>query len=377
MRLWARELFSICVVCVLAGAFAHAAPANAGASCSKDPASCAGTKSGPADAIKWHPGQYMSMRNSHRYDRVDLGYISELANEPTVIGVLRDWRWGDIEDERGVYDFSEIDKYLQALKALPTPKRFIIRIEDRAFGNQKSSVVPDYMRADPAYLGGQAPMGSGVVARIWEAPVMDRLIALYQALGARYDAEPLVEGISTSETAIGFNKDYPAPATYSTGALLTQLKRLIAAERLAWPHSNVFAETNYLGSNSQMEDFISFCVDQQAVIGGPDVVPERALQSDEIMRGELGAAKDYRGIVAIKAEVQASSLGERWTITPSDLYAQAYSTDRSNYIFWDRNDFYGNAAEKWTTGILPFIRSVNGQTVSACPKSFHDKCMTN
>jgi len=333
-------------------------------------------KADPAAAIKWHPGHYMSIRNNHRYDDQDFGYIRELANEPTVMGILRDWKWRDVEPKKGEYDFSEIDDYLKAVKKLPNPKHFIIRIENRAFGGQKAMVVPDYLLNDAAYAGGQIPMAHGVVARIWEAAVMDRLIALTQALAARYDAEPLVEGISTSETAISFNADNPAPASFSTGALLEQLERLIAAARTAWAHSNVFAETNFLGSNQQMEAFIAYCAEHQAVIGGPDVVPDTPSQSEQILRGGLGSSKDYRGIVAIKAEVQNSSLGERWKFPPSVLYQNAYEIDRANFIFWDRNDFYGDATEKWNTGILPFIRSVKGQTVTTCPASFQGKCNT-
>jgi len=333
-----------------------------------------GANADPAAGIKWHPGHYMSIRNSHRYDDQDLGYVRVLANEPAVMGILRDWKWRDVEPTKGEYDFSEIDDYLNAVKKLPGSKHFIIRIENRTFGGQKGIVVPDYLLNDAAYAGGQIAMAHGVVARIWEPAVMDRLIALTQALSARYDAEPLVEGISTSETAISFNADNPAPASYSTGALLEQLERLIGASRTAWAHSNVFAETNFLGSNQQMEAFIAYCAEHQAVIGGPDVVPETPIQSEQIMRGGLGASKDYRGIVAIKAEVQNSSLGERWKFPPSALYQQAYEIDRANFIFWDRNDYYGDAAQRWDTGILPFVRSIKGVTVTTCPASFQGKC---
>jgi hypothetical protein len=78
----------------------------------------------PAAAIKWHPGHYMSIRNSHRYDDQDFGYIRELANEPTVMGILRDWKWRDVEPKKGEYDFSEIDDYLKAVKKLPEPEAF-------------------------------------------------------------------------------------------------------------------------------------------------------------------------------------------------------------------------------------------------------------
>jgi len=266
-------------------------------------------------AIKWHPGHYMSVRNSHKYDDADQGYITQIANEPTIRGILRDWNWRDIETSKGVYDFSGIDTYLHTVKSLPSHKQMIIRIENRVFG-QGGTTVPDYLKTDPVFQGGEVPMGNGVVARIWDAPVMDRLIALYQALAARYDSDPTVEGIGTSETAIGFSKEHPAPSTYSNGALVMQLERFLLAARAAWGHSNVFVETNYLGSDAQMEDFIRHCMTSRIVVGGPDTwnrtylaAGTRALQSDAIVTGARGSGTDYRGVVAIKSEVEATELG--------------------------------------------------------------------
>ena len=345
--------------------------------CSVNPTSCS---SGPANAtgsIKWHPGHYMMIRNSHKHDAEDLGYVTLLANEPMVTGVLRDWMWKDIETGKGVYDFSEIDAYLNALKSMPNPKRFIIRIENRSFGGHDGSVVPDYMLSDPIYMGGNVPMSHGLVARIWEAPVMDRLIALIQALAQRYDSNPYVEGISTSETAIGFSSEYLAPSTFSTAALLTQLQRYVTASRLAWFHSNVFIETNFLGSNSQMQELLNASVTAQAVVGGPDVVPDSPSQSDKIVQGAAGKGTDYRGTVAIKSEVQATELGLRSKFPLPEIYDVAYNTNHANYILWDRNDSYGTPDVQWTTGILPFIRSDNGKTYTTCPSSYLRGCFTN
>jgi hypothetical protein len=366
---------------VLLGAItAHAAaptPQALSQHCVGDPATCKASSANATTGIKWHPGHYMSIRNGHKYDSLDLRYVGMLANEPTVTGILRDWKWRDIETSKGVYDFSEIDAFVNALQSLPTPKRIIIRIENRIFGGHTGTAVPEYLQNDPTYLGGSVPMSSGVVARIWDAPVMDRLIALMQALAQRYDSNPYVEGISSSETAIGFSAAYPAPATFSSSALLTQLQRYTDAARLAWAHSNIFVETNYLGSDSQMQAFINTSVSDQAVVGGPDVVPGRDLQSDKVVNGEKGSGTDYRGVVAIKAEVQTPELGEKWSFEPNALYDLAYTVNRCNFMLWDRNDFYGGPDQKWTTGILPFIRSVNGKTVSVCPSSYQGRCVTN
>lgn len=327
------------------------------------------------NGIKWHPGQYMSLRNSHKYDEVDQDYIKQIGNEAAITGVLRDWNWRDLETSKGVYDFSDIDEYLKTVAAVK--KHLIIRIENRVFGAQTGSAVPAYLKSDPAFMGGETPMDNGVVARIWDAPVMDRYIALIQALAQRYDSNPNVEGISTSETAIGFSDKYRAPASYSPPALLIQLERYVAAARQAWSHSAVFIDTNYLGTDAQMQSLIDFAVDNAAVIGGPDVIPGTRIQSDQIMQGAAGNGTDYRGIVAIKSEIQVPELGMRYKFQPAELYNQAYNTSHANYMLWDRSDYFGTPAQQWASGILPFLRSVNGKVYSDCPKSYAKGCITD
>jgi hypothetical protein len=271
------------------------------------------------------------------------------------------------------------------LKAQPQAKRLIIRVEERSFGSPDPSSAPSYMRTDPAYNGGEVAMANGSVVRIWEPAVMDRLIALYTALGQKYDSDPNVEGISTEETAIGFSATHPAPDTFSNGAVLTQFIRLGSAARTAWAHSNVFITSNYLGSDAQMETLIKAAADNQYVIGGPDTWGRafitngtRTLQSDAIVRGVKGSDTDYRSVIGIKNEVEDTEIGGYiGAFAPADLYDVAYNTMRANYMLWDRNDYAGGPIERWATGILPFIHSINGKTVTDCPSSYSGACMTN
>jgi hypothetical protein len=327
------------------------------------------------NGIKWHPGQYMSLRNSHKYDEANQDSIKQIGNEPAIAGVLRDWSWRDIETNKGAYDFSDIDEYLKTVASVK--KHLIIRIENRVFGAQSGSAVPNYLKSDPTYQGGEIAMDNGVVARIWDAPVMDRYIALMQALAQRYDSNPNVEGISTSESAVGFSDKYPAPASYSPPALLTQLERYVAAVRQAWAHSAVFIDTNYLGTDAQMQALIDFAVDNAAVIGGPDVLPGKHIQSDQIMTGAAGNGTDYRGVVAIKSEIQMPELGLKYKFQPAELYAEAYNTNHANYMLWDRSDYFGTPAQQWASGVLPFLRTVNGKVYTNCPKSYTKGCVTD
>src|SRR5580700_367397 len=89
--------------------------------CIRQPTACVANAALPQNrsTIKWHPGHYMSLRNNHKYDSEDQGYITQIGNEPTITGILRDWNWRDLETSKGVYDFSGIDTYLNTVKSLP------------------------------------------------------------------------------------------------------------------------------------------------------------------------------------------------------------------------------------------------------------------
>lgn len=340
-----------------------------------------------SDGIKWHPGHYMSIRG-HRKPTIDLPNIDALAGEQYITGILVEFRWMDLETSKGVYDFSQIDQYLARLKALPGPqKRMILRIEDRGFGTptpNSQAPIPSYLR-DPAYDGGEANFASGCVARIWLPQVMDRYIALFQALGAKYDSDPQVEGIGTEETALGFypNKS-PAPSDFSSDALLTQFKRLIAATRQSWPHSNVFIQTNFLGNDSQMEDLIKTLAANQGTAGGPDTNPASFVaknglsQGEKVMQGALGSGTDYRPIIGVKNELQYPDFRAGYSdSTPAGIWATAYNNDHANFMVWERYTWGTDPAQNWAVSILPFIRSIKGQIYSACPTSFQNNCNTN
>jgi hypothetical protein len=344
--------------------------------------SCATTTETPTTGIKWHPGHYMMLRSRNRNPTTELPWIDAIGKDSTIQGALVIWVWGALETSKGQYDFSQIDTYLNRLKSQPLPKRLIIRIEERAFNTTTKTSTPSYIRTDPVYNGGEVLMANGTIARVWEGPVMDRLIALHQALGKKYDSDPYVEGISTEETAVGFSSTHPAPSGFSNAALLTQFQRLGGGARAAFPRSQVFMTTNYLGTDTQMESLITYSVANKLAIGGPDTwgrafvdAGTRVLQSDAIVVGDRGSTTDYRGVAAIKSEIEDVELGGYvGTFTPADLYDVAYNTMRANYILWERNTYAGGAAQKWDTGILPFIHSVSGKTVTACPTSFAGAC---
>jgi hypothetical protein len=81
------------------------------------------------------------------------------------------------------------------------------------------------------------------------------------------------------------------------------------------------------------------------------------------------------------AEIQWQSYSGRWTLQQLwDAPTVGYNpingdfrmpTMKVKYLVWYVNEVNGNASTQWTTGILPFIRSVNGAVYSAtCPRNY-------
>jgi hypothetical protein len=314
-------------------------------------------------AVKWHPGHYL-MLDAYSSQATHFSQINEIANVSSIKGVeLRVW-WYQLETSKGKYNFSKVDTYLKKVKSLPAPKRLVVRIMDRKFGvNSRSGIVPTYLMSERIYRGGVTASKNGYVARLWEAPVMDRLIAVYQAMGRRYDNEPYFEGIRTGETTLGFGKS--APAGYSHAALENQYERLARSARAAMPRTSLFFSTNYLGNNAVMGELIQSFVGPGVAVGGPNVMPYNMTQGQRVWTGQFGA--DFRGLLPIVNSVEPGELGGNLgNYTPKQISNFAYGTLHVSHLFWSRNTWSGNSGQRWSTGILPFLRT-NPPTRTNCP----------
>jgi hypothetical protein len=313
-----------------------------------------------AQSMKWHPGHYV-MLSGGASQASHFANIDEIAKEPVIKGVqVRIW-WHKLEKSKGVYDFSSIDAYLTKLKSLPVTKRLVIRVMDRRFNTTSTSgIVPDYLRSEAIYKGGIIQTKTGYAARLWEQPVMDRLIALYRAMGARYDSDPHFEGIASEETTLSLKS---IPAGYSNSALGAQYERLAATVRPAMPRTNLFLYTNFIGSDSVMSELIQSLVAPQVAAGGSNVKPNAMTLGQRVWTGALGA--DYRGLLALSSSVERAELGN---FTAKQINDFAYNTLQVNYLFWVRAGS-GTSQQKWSTGVLPFLRT-NPPIRTSCPASY-------
>jgi hypothetical protein len=90
-----------------------------------------------------------------------------------------------------------------------------------------------------------------------------------------------------------------------------------------------------------------------------------------IFRG-LEGGTDHRGKVSWTSEVEQMGLGDRgYTYTPAQLYEFWMEHQQGQHNLWLYNDYMGGSAQRWSTGILPFINSVKGKVYStACPARY-------
>lgn len=355
---------------------------------------CVPAPTASANAIKWHPGHYMWLDSAGYSDSAKATHFSnidDIAGEPTIKGVQLVLYWGDLEGSTpGDYSkgFAIIDAYLAKLASLPTPKRLMLGVLERRFGAVQQVDV-DRGRYLPTYLlsadynGGYVAMPAGsaggltLVARVWEPAVTDRLIALSRAYAARYDSNPLFEMLWVGETSLAVPGQAFSPAAY-----VTQLKRFYAASRGAWSHTALRLTANWIGSDSDMADLIAYSAKLGVTIGGPDVFPRdpgeiEPIQANRVFNGTTGGI-DYRGVTPWVSEVQDPELsGRKGMFTPDQLYTYATASMKPQYFIWLRNTWAGGAPQRWSTGILPYIQSVNGATNTDCPRAYTAGCNSN
>jgi hypothetical protein len=322
-----------------------------------------------AQGTKWHPGHYIMLRGDVPIDQ-HMQHIAELTNEATIQGIMVRFWWYDLEPERDEYDFTLIDRYLQALRELNTTKRLVVRVMDRRFSTRRSlNMLPDYLLEDPVFNGGFVRSSTGFAARIWERPVMDRLIALYQAIGERYDSEPLFEGAFTEESTLSFHAPN-IPEGYSNELLVAQYLRFLPAVKPTMPTSNLFFNANWIGSPILMSQLVQAIHDAGVGGGGSNVIPGRLTQGQQVLTGVYGA--DYRLQLPIANGVERADL--RAGFTPEQIALYAYDTLRTHYLFWMRNDVDGAPEQQWSTGILPYLRT-QPPIQTRCP-NIYGICLT-
>jgi hypothetical protein len=136
-------------------------------------------------------------------------------------------------------------------------------------------------------------------------------------------------------------------------------------------------DANFIRNQGWMRGLFNDVVNAPAVggiaIGGPDPelplpTPTRLIEANQVFRGLDGGA-DLRGAVPWVGEVQSLGLGVRYTQTPQEIFDYYYNVMHVSHMIWlhNVNQGVGGTAQQWSTGILPFINSIQGRVHTAFP----------
>jgi hypothetical protein len=218
--------------------------------------------------IKWNPGHYMgsnTVLNANRSIGSVQSEMDDINNQDAIQGYRIFITWGALEPTQGNYDFSTVDAILNRLTtAYNKPKRLVMMLwiyGQGALGQNDSGVIPMYIQQGASYgaspvagrygwwgqNSGGASTGMYAVAA-YNPAVMDRLIALVQALGKHLDGNPyfeafdLQEDATIAQAATGMGSTDP---NYSDAAWSTQLQRFLTAATAAFPHTSVIMDNSW------------------------------------------------------------------------------------------------------------------------------------
>lgn len=361
-----------------------------------------------SNAIKFNPGHYLYTDKllrqasdlSSRISTVISQINSQVCPYPEVTGMQVHVTWGVLEGAINDYSagFGVVDQIYNALANCQ--KRLMLVVHERSFGSlDPNQTVPAYLQTS-TYGAVQSPgacvsgtqsgyrKGGVIIANgsacafsggttvypvNYETATVDRLIALSQAYGARYNSAsyPYFEMFSPMEELGG---SPPSGFGYDTAALATQVQRLFTATRAAWPNTALRLKANYGPTISQQCDLLrNYLVPLNVSIGGPDVIPSVEIWTNQVFSNRGNVCQDFRGAVPWVAEIQNPELGGKsGTYTASQLYifemdgGAAVGSGASSsglnalplwpqYWVWAYNEFQGGSEQRWSTGIRPYI----------------------
>ncbi len=343
------------------------------------PPSGSGGTTTSSHQIKWNPGHYMASYGVLYGSNTSTISIlqpemDDLNNQDSIVG-YRIWiTWGAMEKTPGVYDFSLLDAALARLKtAYNKPKHLIIGLwmygQHGLNANRDWRVLPLYIQQDPKY--GASPVSgsygwwglnsngqsSGQWAPAFYNPaVMDRYIAMVQALGNHFDSDPFVEGLyiqEDSSVAEAGGNSSPSDPAYSDQAWLTQLERLLAASTAAFPHTSVLCANTWFVRPAATVALQEWMLNNRIAPSSADTWSQSAINTYgtshladgmQVLLGtdSAGGIGDLRPRTRAMMDVESDELastrvapyGGPWT--PLDIVNALNQTYWASHAFWTR-----------------------------------------
>jgi len=325
---------------------------------------------------KWNPGHYLLIYPQGKEgDRLHARYMDEVIRDisinPGFQGIQKQYSWNKLEPAKGMYDFSQIRRDLDALAEVN--KRLVISLQERSFINGEK-LVPSYLLT-PEYEGGVYSFndGKGYNAIYWNDKVQDRLVALVTEMGKQLDGHPNLEAINFEETSNGIKaKD---PREKFTNSYYAGVVRVALAAKKAFPSTVVIQYINYAAWS--LDKVVNQLVAAGVGVGGPDV-SEKDLH---LAKASYPYFTKVSGTVPIGVAVQwwnyETNNGEKTGAKPSiaSIHAFAQNGLKANYIFWLRRSQDKKNGPDYFQNVLSHFKTINwsvdqyGGLDGKCPKA--------
>jgi hypothetical protein len=319
-----------------------------------EPAASQESHAGP---VKWHPGHYYMLVGNGKSEPDYMKQVyAELQATPALLGLQVRYSWRELEPVKGNYDFTSVDKLLAELAA--QKKRLVILLQIKSFDADPAySPVPEYAKG-AAYSGGIFAFSNvnktvirGYGTKLWNQNIYDRMVALVEKLGQRYNSNPYFEGIGFSESAFG--QPYPKNSILLADSVkfydnVIGLNRQL---RTSFPNTMTYQFTNY--PRNVLEKFVSNFKELGIALGGPDIfLTDKGLQTTAPPKGIYHYYPELSGIVPLAPSIQHQNFrntqhdGKGYQPTLPQLLSFARDTLKANYLFWTRDqDFYPQVLE--------------------------------
>lgn len=280
-------------------------------------------------------------------------------NNPNIAGAQVRYAWRQLESEKDVYDFSEIE---EDLKFLTTKgKKLFIQIQDATF-QKEYHAVPRYLVTDTIYHGGEVRQCGvkdngelschGYVARRWDPLVAERFYLLLRKLSEQFDGK--IEGINLPETSIDVSEKQ-LPGDFSEEAYTAAIKEYMKVTRACFKRSTPILYANFMpGGQKRLKELYDYAEEIHMGMGGPDIKvykPFQMVNSYPLIRAISG--KVTTGVAVQDGNYDVINVKTNKKVTVPEILDFAQNYLQLNYIFWCIEEPY------YTREVLPLLTSLN------------------
>jgi hypothetical protein len=276
---------------------------------------------------KFHPGHYTVMLPANSTQQ----YMQDTLR-PGMVGIMKRYKWRQLEPTKGNYDFSKIQSDLNWAQSYGM--QVIIMVEDKTFTLE---------RPNPGYLDYVSPRNSsgGYTMVRWDPTVVARYKALVAAMGNRFDSHPNFEGVAVQESSLGFSSSALNNLKYTPEKYRDALIGTFNYALTVMPRSRLFWYQNFLARNQSYIGSVAAAVGPKGmVMAGPDTLPDHDALVDKSypffdqFRGKMHLGIQVEGICYRALHETAGYSTKYWTM--SELFRYARDELHVNYMFWVR-----------------------------------------